>query len=90
MTGSNGLPDAKMHRPSVYLTASASEHSDLEDGFESGKMIGRALRCAIFVRICGVKAPPMVDRPSSMVGRTVSMREESEEISCPSLSVRAK
>ncbi len=42
-------------------------------GFDSGKMIGRSQYSAISLTIASVKAPPFVEVPSRIVGRTLRM-----------------
>lgn len=66
----NGDPDANRQRPSVWRTASSKVHSDLEDGLERGKMMGRSFNLAIFVRMSLLNAPPIVERPIRIVGWT--------------------
>ena len=73
LIGGNGDPDAKSTRPSVASKASWKVHSDLEVGFERGKMIGRGLFTIILRIISAVKAPLMVETPISTVGFKVSI-----------------
>ena len=45
--------------------------SALEVGLDSGMMIGRSVCVAMSRTMCSVNAPPCVDVPISMVGRTL-------------------
>lgn len=85
-----GEPDAKRHLPLVCLLASSKVHSDLLLGLERGKIIGRSLSSAIRCKSCGVKAPPMVDRPIKIVGLTCSTTSSSDLYCLPPLSSREK
>ncbi len=76
--------------PSVYFMASSNVHSELLDGFESGKIIGRSLSLAIFCKMDLSKIPRIVDNPINIVGLTYSTTSGKDLNCCPLLSSREK
>src|SRR6201993_5571054 len=63
LTGANGEPDATRARPSVQRIRSSAVASDLDVGFESGKIIGRSTLRAISRTIGSENAPKTVEKP---------------------------
>src|SRR3954470_18115044 len=57
-TAGNGLPLAKIARPSVQAYACSAVHSDCEVGLESAKTIGRGRWVAKVLSTSRVKVPP--------------------------------
>merc|ERR1719430_1244714 len=66
-TSSKPVPLAKMQRPPVASWASCAVHSDLEVGFERGKMIGGASFWFIAESTSLVKRPPTAERPGEVI-----------------------
>ena len=61
-TGEKGLPVPTRARPSLQRSRSAGVASAFEVGFESGKIIGRAVCLAISRTIFSVNAPVCAER----------------------------
>lgn len=59
-----------MARPCVHFIASSKVHSDLDDGFDKGIIIGFLLKSAILFNIDSLKTPRCVDKPIRIVGCT--------------------
>lgn len=76
--------------PPVYFMASSNVHSELLDGFESGKIIGRSFSLAIFCRMDLSKIPRIVDNPIKIVGLTYSTTSGKDLNCSPLLSSREK
>ena len=85
-----GLPLANKALPLVYFRASSNVHSEFADGLDSGNMIGWSFHSPILVRIFGVKAPPIVERPIKIVGFTYSTTSASDLYCLPALSCLEK
>ena len=74
-TGGKGEPVAIRARPSVQAIRSAGTASARLDGFDSGKITGRATRAAMPRTMASVKAPAAVENPMRTVGSKPAMTE---------------